>query len=252
MAAVEYKKTEKIAYITINRPDSMNALGAEVNRGLADAYIKVKEDDDVWVAIITGAGDKAFSAGDDIKEFHAYTGDVPSRGEPVRPDIIWKPFIAAIHGYCMGGGLELALACDIRIAAENAQFALPEVNIGSVAAFGGPVRLPRLIPSAIAAEMLLTGKRIDAQEAYRIGLVSRIVPREQLMSTAGEIAETIISRAPLCVRATKEIMVSAQNMSLEDGLRRNKELAIYIATTDDFIEGASAFTQKRPPRFTAK
>jgi E-phenylitaconyl-CoA hydratase len=254
MATVEYMKKDKIAYITINRPDSMNSLNREAKKELEESYLKVKNDNDVWVAIITGTGGKAFSAGSDIKEPKPVgTKDKKQDNhEPLRPDMVWKPFIAAIHGYCLGGGLELALECDIRIAAKDAQFGLPEVNIGSIAFYGGAVRLPRLISGAIAAEMLLTGMRIDAKEAYRIGLVSRIVPTSTLLNSANEIAKMIVSRGPLSVQKTKELMVRSQSLSLQDGILLNTAFARYISTTEDFIEGAQAFAQKRPPLFKAK
>jgi len=251
MSSVEYKKKGKIAYITINSPETMNALGAEVRDGLGKSFIKVEEDNDVWVAVITGAGEKAFSAGANIKEFQS-PSSIGAYQEWLRPDKIWKPFIAAIHGYCLGGGLELALTCDIRIASEDAIFSLPEVNIGTMVGFGGAIRLPQLIPAAIASEILLTGNRIDAAEAYRIGLVSRVIPNTKLMSSAREIAETIIRRGPLAVRATKELMVTAKNMSFEAALNRNRELITYLATTEDYSEGVQAFLQKRTPHFKAQ
>jgi E-phenylitaconyl-CoA hydratase len=252
MTAVEYVKKKKIAYITINSPETMNALGSQVRAGLEESFLKVNEDDDVWVAIITGAGDKSFSAGADIKEFQSQASLKVAHQDLLRPDKIWKPFIAAIHGFCLGGGLELALTCDIRIASEDAVFSLPEVNIGTMVGFGGAIRLPKLIPAAIAAEMLLTGNRIDAAEAYRIGLVSRVVPNKKLMSNVKEIAETIISRGLLAVRATKELMVTAHNMSFDTALNRNRELIAYLATTEDYSEGINAFLQKRTPHFKSQ
>lgn len=163
-----------------------------------------------------------------------------------------EAFIAAIHGYCLGGGCELAMTCDIRIAADNAQFGQPEVNIGFMPGGGGTIRMPRFIPRAIASEILLTGNRIDAAEALRIGLVSRVVPRDQLMETARAIANTIISRGPLGVRATKEAMIRGYSMTLEEGLELERKLATQIRTTEDFMEGARAFAQKRPPQYKAK
>ena len=234
----------------------MNSLSVEVRQGLKDAYVDFRDNNDLWVAIITGAGDRAFSAGADIKGFRPFTGDAAEAGripeKPIRPDTIWKPFIAAIHGYCLGGGCELAMTCDIRIAADNAQFGQPEVNIGFMPGGGGTIRMPRFIPRAIAAEILLTGNRISAAEALRVGLVSRVVPRDQLMDTAKEIANTIISRGPLGVRATKEAMIRGYNMTLEEGLALEQQLAAHIRTTEDFMEGARAFAQKRPPEFKAK
>ncbi len=252
MPAVIYEKRDRIAVITINRPEALNALNAEVSAGLREAMIDFRDDPELWVAIITGAGERAFSAGADIKGFRPGTGSEPMPEEPVRADLIWKPFIAAIHGYCLGGGLELAMTCDIRIAADNAQFGQPEVNIGFMPGAGGTQRLPRFIPRAVAAEMLLTGNRIDAREAYRVGLVSRVVPREQLMPTAMEIARTICTRGPLGVRASKEAMLRGLDLPLEEGLRLEHEKMVYIRTTEDFIEGARAFVEKRPPNYKGR
>ena len=254
MAAVEYVKEGRIAYITINRPEAMNSLSVEVRQGLREAFVDFRDNNDLWVAIITGAGDRAFSAGADIKGFTPSTGDASDRGfeEPIRPDTIWKPFIAAIHGYCLGGGCELSMTCDIRIAADNAQFGQPEVNIGFMPGGGGTIRMPRFIPRAVAAEILLTGNRIDAAEALRVGLISRVVPRDKLMDTAKEIANTIISRGPLGVRATKEAMIRGYSMTLEEGLALEKQLVAKIRATEDFMEGARAFAQKRPPQYKAK
>ena len=239
--------------MTLDRPEALNALNAEVSAGLRDAMVDFRDDPGLWVAILTGAGDRAFSAGADIKGFRPGTGEVTRRSEPpVRADMIWKPFIAAIHGYCLGGGLETALTCDIRIAADNAQMGQPEVNIGFMAGGGATQRLPRFISRAVAAEILLTGNRVDAQEALRIGLVSRVVPRDQLMPTAMEIARTICQRGPLGVRATKEAMIRGYNMTLEDGLALESEKVAYIRSTEDFMEGARAFAQKRPPEYQGK
>jgi E-phenylitaconyl-CoA hydratase len=256
MAAVEYVKEGRIAYITINRPEAMNSLSVEVRQGLREAFVDFRDNNDLWVAIITGAGDRAFSAGADIKGFRPASGDEAEAGrgfeEPIRPDTIWKPFIAAIHGYCLGGGCELSMTCDIRIAADNAQFGQPEVNIGFMPGGGGTIRMPRFIPRAIAAEILLTGNRINAAEALRVGLISRVVPRDKLMDTAKEIANTIISRGPLGVRATKEAMIRGYSMTLEEGLALEKQLVAKIRATEDFMEGARAFAQKRPPQYKAK
>ncbi len=256
MAAVEYVKEGRIAFITINRPEAMNSLSVEVRDGLQAAYKDFNNNNDLWVAIITGAGDRAFSAGADIKGFRPASSDEPGAAKvpekPLRPDTIWKPFIAAIHGYCLGGGCELAMTCDIRIAADNAQFGQPEVNIGFMPGGGGTIRMPRFIPRAVAAEILLTGNRINAAEALRVGLISRVVSRDKLMDTAREIAETIITRGPLGVRATKEAMIRGYDMTLEDGLALERKLVQQIRATDDFMEGARAFAQKRKPEYKAR
>ena len=252
--AVDYEKRGRIAVITLNRPEALNALNGDVQRELHDAMVDFRDDDDLWVAILTGAGDRAFSAGADIKGFRPGTGEAPQRRDepPVRADTIWKPVIAAIHGYCLGGGLELALTCDIRIAADNAQLGQPEINIGFIAGGGGTQRLPRFIPRAVAADILLTGDRINAEQALRWGLVTRVVPRDQLMPTAMEIAETICQRGPLGVRATKEAIIRGYDMTLGDGLYLEAEKVAYVRTTEDFMEGARAFAQKRPPEYKGK
>jgi enoyl-CoA hydratase/carnithine racemase len=253
--AVDYVKEGRIAIMTINRPEAMNALNADVSREMREAMIDFRDNNDLWVAIITGAGDRAFSAGADIKDFRPATQEDMERvrdAAPVRADTIWKPFIAAINGYALGGGLEMAMTCDIRIAAEHAQLGQPEINIGFMPGAGGTQRLTRFVPRAIAAEILLTGNRITAQEAYRIGLVNKVVPLDKLMDTAKEMANTICSRGPLGVRASKEAMIRGYDMVLEDGLKLESQLATHIRTTDDFMEGARAFVEKRPPDYKAK
>jgi E-phenylitaconyl-CoA hydratase len=255
MAVVNYEKEGRIAIMTLNRPEALNALSAELSAELREVMIDFRDDPELWVAIVTGAGDRAFSAGADIKGFRPG----PREGQPeqrpsevVRADKIWKPFIAAIHGYCLGGGLELAMTCDIRIAADNSQFGQPEINIGFLPGGGGTQRLPRFVSRAWAAEILLTGDRIDAQTALNIGLISRVVPRDQLMSTAKEMANTICTRAPLGVRACKEAMIRGIELSLEDGLALEREKVAECRATDDFAEGARAFVEKRPPNYKAK
>lgn len=252
--AVDYVKEGRIAIMTINRPEAMNALNADVTQEMQAAMKDFRDNDDLWVAIITGAGERAFSAGADIKGFRPATGTEEIRQEeaPVRADTIWKPFIAAINGYALGGGLELAMTCDIRIASENAQFGQPEINIGFMPGAGGTQRLPRFVPRALAAEMLMTGNRINAQEAYRIGLISRVVPLDQLMPTAKEIANTICQRGPLGVQKSKEAMIRGYDMTLEEGLLLERQFNAYIRTTEDFMEGARAFVEKRSPDYKAK
>jgi len=251
MAVVEYQKEGRIAYITINRPEAMNSLNEKVFQGLQEAMINFRDNDDLWVAILSGAGDRSFCAGVDIKWFASGSG-TSAWVTPVRADAIWKPFIAAINGYCLGAGCELAMTCDIRIASDSAQFGQPEVNIGFMPGMGGTIRMPRFIPRAFAAELLLTGNRINAEAALRYGLISRITTEENLMKSAKEIADTIIARGPLGVRATKEAMVRGYSMTLEEGLELERVLANYISTTEDFVEGINAFAEKRPPRYKAK
>jgi enoyl-CoA hydratase/carnithine racemase len=257
MAIIEYTKEGRIAIFTINRPEAMGALNVEGMRQLHDALLDFQGDDELWVGIITGTGDKAFSAGVDIKDYLPFvkrTADKPWQRPSgiVRALTIWKPFIAACNGLTYGGGLEIALACDMIVASENATFSLPEVTVGVCPGGGGTQRLPRTIPIRLAAEMLFTGKAIDAQEAYRIGLVNKVVPIEQLMTEAKKLAESICKAAPLAVRVTKEAMLRGLDMSLEEGLRLEDEATRYIMSTRDFEEGINAFHDKRNPKYEGK
>jgi len=257
MAIVEYTKESRIAIFTINRPEAQGALNIEGMRQLHNAFIDFRDDDELLVGIITGTGDKFFSAGVDIKDYLPFikkTTDKPWQRPTgiLRGLDIWKPLIAACNGQTIGGGLELALACDIMIASEHATFGLPEVTVGVCPGGGGTQRLPRTIPRRIAAEMLFTGKAIDAQEAYRIGLVNKVVPIEHLMTEARKLADSICKAAPLAVRATKEAMMRGLSMSLEDGLKLEDEFTIYIMSTRDFEEGITAFRDKRRPLYEGK
>jgi enoyl-CoA hydratase/carnithine racemase len=250
--AVDYKKEGRIAIFTINRPEVLNALNAEVGQELNKAMIDFRDDPDLWIAIVTGAGDRAFSAGADIRGFRPGPREAEEATERVRADQIWKPFIAAIHGYCLGGGLELALTCDLRIAAEDARFGLPEIKVGVIPAGGGMSRLPRFVPRAKAAEILLMGQHIDAQEAYRIGLVNKVVPLDQLMPTARQWAETMCQAGPLQVRAVKEAMLRGYNMPLEESLKLEREISNRLRTSDDYMEGVRAFIEKRKPNWKGR
>jgi enoyl-CoA hydratase/carnithine racemase len=256
--SIDYQKEGKIAIITINRPDVLNAMNLQVLREMHEAMADFRDDDGLWVSIITGAGDRAFCAGADIKEMLPFMKEsLPQHpwaipDTPIRGLELWKPLIAAINGLALGGGLELALACDLRIASEKARLGSPEINLGLIPGGGATQRLPRMIPSCKAAELLLMGKPIDAQEAYRIGLVNTVVPPEQVMSTAREWAETICQAGPLAVRAAKEAMIRGSSLTLEDGLRLENTLEAYVMSTEDFTEGTSAFVEKRKPDFKGK
>ncbi len=251
MAVVEVQKEGKIIIITINRPEARNALNSEVRQGLNQAYADLRDDPNLWVAILTGAGDKAFSAGADIKEFRPGPSTA-AVGEVLHPDHIWKPFIAAINGYALGGGLELAMQCDIRLAAEHARLGQPEINIGFMPGAGGTQRLPRFVPRAMAAQILLLGEPIDAQEAYRIGLVNKVVPLDQLLPTAKQWAETICRKGPVGVRASKEAMIRGYGLPLDEGLKLERELVQVVRMSEDFAEGTRAFVEKRPPQYKGK
>ena len=219
--------------------------------------VEFRDDPELWVGIITGARTRAFSAGADVKDILPFAREHRDEPDVLPPSImrgldVWKPLIAAIHGMTLGGGLEIALACDIRIASEKALFGTPEVNLGVIPGWGGTQRLPRMLPWCKAAELLLTGRTIDAQEAYRIGLVNKVVPREQVMTEAREWAEAICRAGPLAVRAAKEAMVRGSSMTLEDGLRLENALFNRVLGTEDFNEGITAYAEKRKPVFRAK
>jgi len=257
MAILEYTKEGSIAIFRINRPEAMGALNIEGMGQLNDALLDFRDDDGLWVGIITGTGDKVFSAGVDIKDFLPFVKKTIHKKwqRPMglmRGLDLWKPLIAACNGLTLGGGLEISLACDMIIASNNATFGLPEVRVGVCPGGGGTQRLPRTIPVRLAAEMLFTGKAIDAKEAYRIGLVNKVVPQDQLMSAAKKMAKTICDAGPLAVRAAKECMVRGLNMSLEEGLRLEDDFTTSIMATEDFEEGITAFAEKRKPIYKAK
>ncbi|MFQ5996558.1 MAG: enoyl-CoA hydratase/isomerase family protein [Dehalococcoidales bacterium] len=256
--AIDYQKEGKIAVFTINRPEALNSMNVPAARELHEVMVDFRDDPDLWVGIITGAGDRAFCAGADIKDMlpflkeHLQNRPWAMPDTPMRGLELWKPLIAAINGIALGGGLEIALACDLRIASEKARFGCPEVTLGLIPGWGGTQRLPRMVPRCKAAELLLMGKIIDAEEAYRIGLVNIVVPPEAVMSTAKEWAEVICQAGPLAVRAAKEAMIRGSSLTLEDGLRLENALEAYVMSTEDFTEGTTAFVEKRKPDFKGK
>lgn len=250
--AIELVKEGRLAIITINRPHVMNALDAESGRQLHRALDEFGSNPELWVGIVTGAGEKAFCTGADIRDLLPAIEEQALPASPVGGLVGWKPLIAAINGLALGGGLEIALACDIRIASETAQLGTPEVALGLIPGWGGSQRLPRLIPGAKAAEMLLTGQPITAGEAYRIGLVNQVVAPGQLMPTARRWAEVILQKAPLAVRAAKEAMARGLNMSLDDGLELESRLVARLMATEDYTEGVTAFLEKRGANFHGK
>lgn len=255
--SLEYNKEGRMAIFTFNRPQAMNALNLQVLKELHDAMEDFRDDENLWVGILTGAGEKAFCAGADIEETLGFLKDSAHKMwafpmTPARRMDMWKPLVAAINGFCLGGGLEMAMMCDIRVASEKARFGLPEVTLGIVPGDGGTQRLPRMIPACKAAEMLLTGSLLDAQEAYRIGLVNVVVPPEEVMNKAREYADKICKAAPLAVRAAKEAMIRGKEMPLEDGLRLEYALNSYLTHTEDHAEGREAFLEKRKPVFKGK
>ena len=255
--AVGFQKEGKIAIITLNRPEALNSFDPdqinEFNRLLYD----FNADHDLWVAIVTGSGERAFSVGADIKTTLPRIQASAHRGEMPAPAIcqdmqIWKPIIAAINGVCLGGGFEVALACDIRIAAENATFGFPEINLGLIPGWGGTQRLPRAVPLAKAAEMLTSGRPIDAQEAYRIGLVNKVVPPSELMNEARKMAEMLLKPAPLAARAAKQAMLLGLDTTLLNGLEIEHQIEKAVCQSEDFKEGRQAFIEKRKADFKAK
>jgi enoyl-CoA hydratase/carnithine racemase len=257
---ITYEKDGRIAVITINRPERMNAIDAQTSYELNHAFTDFRDNDHLWVAILTGAGEKAFSTGNDlIAMSEAMSGKNPAAmkfrapfGGITRNFECWKPIIGAINGYCLAGGLEISLCCDIRVAAEHAQFGVPEVTRAIIPAAGGTQRLPRFLPRAIAMELLLTGARFDAQWALRNGLVNYVVPADQVMPKAREIAEAICSNGPLAVRAAKESALRGMEMPIEDGLKQEGQFSVKVLSTEDAREGPLAFAQKRKAEYKGR
>jgi len=253
-----YEKKENIGILTINRPDKLNAISNELTTELKSFLDEVERDDDLRVLVITGAGDKAFVAGADINELVERDALLGRRVSQERQDIFSRienlpiPVIGAINGYALGGGLELALACNIRLASDNAQFGAPEVKLGIIPGDGGTQRLPRLVGLGRAMEMILTGNFIDAEEACRIGLVNKVYPPEELMDKAMKLARTIASRPPLAVMYAKEAVNRSQEGSPEAGFALESYLHALSCTTDDKKEGVTAFLEKRKGSFKGK
>jgi E-phenylitaconyl-CoA hydratase len=257
---VLFELTDQVAVITLNRPAVRNAMNRELGSALLEALQQVREEADIRAAVITGAG-RTFCAGADLKE-RAQTGravdaSVASVIEANRTTgfarmVMEKPLIAAIDGYCLAAGFELALICDIRICTPDAKFGLPEITRGFFPGGGGPQRLMRAIPQAVAMEMILTGDAIDASTAQHVGLVSRIVPADDLVTTAGQIARRIASHAPLAVRAVKEVAYAALDETLEQSLRFGGTLRWIIGQTEDAREGPRAFAERRAPHYQGR
>ena len=255
--AVNYKLEGRIATITLNRPEAYNSIDICTLKELHDALIVFRDNEDAWVSIITGAGDKSFCSGADITEMLPFLKanankpwEIPQT--PLNDMELYKPIIGAINGSALGGGLEIALICDIRIAAEHARFGCPEVNLGIMPGWGATQRLPRIIPRAKATELVFSGKPINAQEAYRIGLVNEVVPKTELMSRAQKWAEDLCQVSPLGIRAAKEAMIRGYSLPLDDGIKLESALFSYLLGTEDFVEGRDAFLNKRKPQFKGK
>lgn len=253
--SIDFDLNEGVALITINRPERANALDAEHYAALSAAWTRVRDDDAVRAAIVTGAGEKVFSAGADLKSWvgrkrklsdHWLTQKDPLLNRGLE---IWKPVIAAINGACVGGGMTLMLATDLRVAVKGARFGLAEVKRGIIAANGGTQRIIKQLPYAMAMEMLLTGEEIDAETAQRWGLVNRVVEREALIPTAMDFAARISRNAPLAVQAAKELAVRSYELPLADGLRLEQYVNLVLHESEDTRRAKDAFAAKRPPDF---
>ncbi|OZI77699.1 enoyl-CoA hydratase/isomerase family protein [Bordetella genomosp. 12] len=256
--SIDYTVEDGIAVITINRPERMNAMDLEHYQALSAAWQRVRDDSQVRVAIITGAGDRAFTAGADIKTFVSAPSPWDEMWLTQRDQLlnrgleVWKPVIAAVNGLSLGGGTTLLFATDIRVAAEHATFSLAEVKRGIVAGNGGTQRVMSQIPYALAMELTLTGDAIDAQTALRWGLINKVVPREQLMDAAMAYARRIAVNAPLAVQAAKELALRSRDMDLNTGLRVEALVNRLLQETADAKEGPAAFAEKRPARFEGR
>ncbi len=245
-----------IEILTINRPEARNAINGAVSKALSAAFDELTEDADAWVVILTGSGDKAFSAGMDLKAFAAgEAGDIigASGGfAGIAQRDFPKPLIAAVNGSALAGGCEIMLSCDLVVAVEEAKFGIPEVKRGLFAAGGGLIRLPKRLPQAIALELALTGDPIDAQRALALGLVNRVVPAGQLLDEAVALATTIAENAPLAVRASKRIMKQAAEVSEAEAWELNNAEVGPVFGSADAMEGPVAFAEKRKPNWTGK
>jgi enoyl-CoA hydratase len=247
--------TDGIARVTVNRPDKLNALNAIVIAELADAVTRIETDAAVRGIIVTGAGSKAFVAGADIKEL-TEQGVAGGRARAIAGQQVFrrlercgKPVIAAVNGFALGGGCELAMACHLRVAGENAKFGQPEVKLGIAPGYGGTVRLPRLVGKARALELLLTGDMIDAEEARRIGLVNRVVPTDRVVEEAESMLKVILANGPLAVRACLEAVDVGMDMTLDQALLLEAGYFGLLSATADMQEGTRAFVEKRKPAF---
>lgn len=252
------EKEDGLATVTINRPKVLNALNDQVFSELKQVFEMMEDDDEVMVVVITGAGDKAFVAGADIGMMSTHTflqaRDLTYQGFKAQQAIAHfsKPTIAAVNGFAFGGGCEIAMCCDIRIASEKASFGQAEINLGIIPGGGGTQRLPRLVGMGIAKEMVFTGKPIDAKRAYEIGLVNRVVPHEEIMNEAKKMAKNLMSKSTVTLKFAKTAMDLGIETDLETGLQIERELFAECFATEDMREGLSAFLEKRKPNFQGK
>ena len=251
-----YEKKGPVAVLTIDREGALNAIAGQTSREMQRAWEDFRDDDDLRVAILTGVGEKSFSTGMDLvataRGENQFAGKPAPFGGFTKRMPIFKPIIAAINGYCLAGGMELALTCDIRICTPEARFGLPEVRWAIMPGAGGTQRMPRAIPLAWANYLILTADQMDADTAFRIGLVSHVVPREELMDRAMAIANMICERGPLAVRAAKETIIRGMDMPLEHGLAYEDLVLGRLMATDDAKEGPKAFAEKRKPEYKGR
>ena len=253
-----YEKKNGVATITINRPKALNSMNEETILEISSTLDDIRKDENVKVVVITGAGNRAFSAGADINMMKG-RGTLEGRrssqlGQRLMNEVedLEKPVIAAINGYALGGGLELAMACDLRIASENAKLGQPEINIGLIPGWGGTQRLPRLVGAGIAKEMIFTGKMIDAKTAERLGLLNVVVPPEQLKKAVKELVMELINKPPIGIELAKQLINNSTETDLRVGLTHEAEAFGVLASTEDFKEGVAAFLEKRKPKFKGK
>lgn len=248
---------DRVATLTVNRPDKLNALNVAVRKALLDAFDALASNDEVRCVVLTGAGEKAFIAGADIGEFD---GRAPIEQFRIMSDQTVfdaaeqfpKPVIAALNGFTLGGGCEIAMACDIRIASDKAKFGQPEINLGLLPGGGGTQRLPRLVGLGTAYKLLFTGEMIPAQEALRIGLVDEVVPAADLMARVQAMASTIASKSPVALRLIKEAVRASVRAPLDEGLRHERTLFGLAFSSQDMAEGVKAFIEKRPATFIGR
>ena len=255
---VLYEVRDQVAWITLTRPEAMNAISDTIRAEIPKVIARAEADDNVRVMVFSGKGERAFCAGADVKGFTAVESLVKHRQGRAHKhwilafDHARKPMIAAIHGYCLGGGLEIAMACDIRIAAEGAMFGLPEVARGTLPGSGGTQRLARMVGLGRALDIALSAEHVSAEDALRMGLVSRLVPRAELTAAAEALAQRIASHAPLSVLLVKEAVRGSLDTDLPTGLRIEADLSTLIASTEDRVEAGKAFREKRKPEFKGR
>lgn len=254
---ITVEKRGAVAVLTINRPDKLNALNNKVHTEGVAALDELRKDDSVRVIVITGSGEKSFIAGADISEFEGQTPVTQRNTFHERSlfnsiDTFPKPVIAMVNGFCLGGGNELAMACDIRIASENAKFSQPEINLGIMCGGGGTQRLTRLVGEGRSMEMVLTGDMIDATTAEKFGLVNHVYPADQLETETMKLADKIAEKAPIALQLSKEAVKFASRSNLDEGLRREVDLFAICFSTEDKKEGVAAFLEKRKPVFKGK